>query len=163
VSVSEHPPGHLDHVRREAVTTALYVAVCLLAGLTAIDDDDHPHTLEIVWGTTVGLALAHWFAFRLSARYVAGGTFHAHDAEVALAELVGAGSVAVLATLPVILFPERVELDVARLLVAGFIGLVGFAVARTGGASMVRSIVYGGTTLVVAGVIALVKNILVGH
>ena len=56
---------------------ALYVAICLLGVLTAVAeraDAGHVSVFTLVWGTTVGLALAHWFAFRLSARLVAGGT-----------------------------------------------------------------------------------------
>jgi hypothetical protein len=58
-------------LRREAYTMALYVAICLLAALAAVSEpalDEGAHTFELVWGTTVGLALAHWFAFRMSAR-----------------------------------------------------------------------------------------------
>ena len=152
-----------EDLQKEAFTTALYVSVCLLAGLTAVSDDQHTRALEVVWGTTIGLALAHWFAFRLGARYIAGGTFHKHDAEAAIAQLVGAAAVAVLCTIPVVLFPESAELDVVRLELCGFIALVAYAVARRSGASYSRALVYGGTTLVLALVVVFVKNALLGH
>lgn len=49
---------------------ALYVAVCLLAALIALPDRGagHAPAFGVIWGVTVGLALAHWFAFRVSAR-----------------------------------------------------------------------------------------------
>ena len=54
-------------------------------------------------------------------------------------------------------------LDAARLVLAVFIGLVGYAVARGGGANVVRSVLYGVAILFVAGVVAVVKNVLTGH
>jgi hypothetical protein len=72
-----------DHVRKEGFTTALYVSVCLLAALAPVEDGHRARLLSLIWGTTIGLAAAHWFAFRLSARYVAGGRFHPHDAAAA--------------------------------------------------------------------------------
>jgi hypothetical protein len=152
--------------RREAYTTALYVAICLLAVLTALSDRSdggHLGLFELIWGTTIGLALAHWFAFRVSARLVGAGTIGRHDAEAAAAQLVGALAVAVLATAPVVVLPAGSELDVVRLLLAGFIAAVGFAVARSGGAGVGRSAAYAGTVLVLALVIAVVKNVLGGH
>lgn len=50
-----------------------------------------------------------------------------------------------------------------RLLLAGFIAAVGFAVARSSGAGIGRSAAYAGTVLVLALVIAVVKNVLGGH
>jgi hypothetical protein len=61
--------------------------------------------------------------------------------------------------------PATSELDVVRLLLAGFIAGVGFAVAvaRAGGAGTARSAVYTATILVLAVTIAVVKNVLSGH
>jgi hypothetical protein len=153
-------------LRREACTMALYVAICLLAALAAVKEpvgDGDAHTFELVWGTTLGLALAHWFAFRLSARLVASGAFRREDAEAAGAQLAGAVAVALLATIPVLVLPATVELDVVRLVLAAFIALVGVTVARSSGASGLRSVVYGLSILAVGAVVALVKNVLAGH
>ncbi len=144
---------------------ALYVAICLLAALSAVSEHggtDELDAFKIVWGTTVGLAVAHWFAFRVSARLVASGTI-VHDAEAAGAQVAGAGAVALLATVPVLFLPESVELDVARLVLAGFIALTGYAVARSSGGTRGRSLVYAASILVVATLVAVVKNVLAGH
>ena len=55
----------------------LYVSVVLIAELAAIPEQHFAdgrvtgavggQLLAIVWGTAVGLAVAHWFAFRLAA------------------------------------------------------------------------------------------------
>jgi len=113
---------------------ALYVAVCLLAALTAADEGaEHGHVrvLGLVWGVSIGLALAHVFAFRVSARLVAAGRIEAHDA--------------------------------VRWVLALWIALVGYLVAHQSGASRSHSVLYGIATLVLAGTIALVNNVLSGH
>lgn len=145
---------------------ALYVAVCLLAALSAVAeraDTGHVEVLALVWGTTVGLALAHVFAFRLSARLVAEGAIRRHDGEAVGAQLLGAVGVAVLATVPVLVLPATAELDAVRLLLAAFVGLFGFVVARASGAGRGRSALYGVVVLVVGVAIAVVKNVLSGH
>jgi hypothetical protein len=153
-------------LRKEAFTMALYVAICLLAALSVVSEAGEGHaadTFKIVWGTTLGLALAHWFAFRVSSRLVASGTIRGQDAAAAGAQLAGAAAVALLATLAILIFPDSAELDVVRVVLAVLIALAGYAVARGTGASHARSIVYGVSILVVATAIALVKNVLAGH
>lgn len=144
---------------------ALYVAISLLAALIAVPDDTvmHVDALRVVWGTTIGLAIAHWFAFRLSALLAASGVVRRHDTEVAGAQIAGAAAVAVLATVPLIALPQSIELEVVRLVLAMFVGLVGYAVARAGGATKSRAIVYAGSVLIVAILVAITKNVLAGH
>src|SRR5512135_2757479 len=98
-----HPPaadvsGHHEEVvelRKEAYTMALYVAICLLAALVALPKTGaHAHAIGIVWGVTIGLAVAHWFAFRVSARMVGAGSVRPHDVKLAGAQLGGAAAVA---------------------------------------------------------------------
>jgi hypothetical protein len=60
-------------LRREAEMMGLYVSLTLLAVLlTGNDLEEHTKldVLWIVWGTTIGLAIAHWFALVLSVRLV---------------------------------------------------------------------------------------------
>ncbi len=143
---------------------ALYVAMCLLAALAAVSEATaEAHVFEIVWGTTVGLALAHWLAFGVSARLVAAGHVRRRDARAAAAQLIGAAAVALLATVPALILPESIELDVVELVLACFIGLVGYAVSRGSGANRVRSLLYGVTLLIVAGVVVVVKIALSSH
>ena len=76
---------------------------------------------ELIWGTTLGLAIAHWFAFQVSARMVAGGAVRSHDVWVVIAQLLGAVAVGVLASIPILVFPASVELDVVVIVLAGFL------------------------------------------
>ncbi len=156
--------GHEERLR-EAVTMAFYVAICLLAALSAVQDDadaGHVEVLRLVWGTTVGLALAHWFAFRLSARLVGRAEHAERHAGVALAQIGGAVAVAVLATVPILLLPSTAELDVVRVEMALLLAVGGYAVARTEGAPRGRSVAYAAGVFVLAVAVALVKNRL-GH
>ncbi len=126
---------------------ALYVAVCLLAALIALGEDaDHGHVraFGLVWGTTVGLALAHAFAFRVSARSSPVDDSTATTPESWPPSSSGATFVAAIATIPVVLVGPTSEFDVARSLLGIFIGAMGYAVARLGGARRARSIAYGG-------------------
>jgi hypothetical protein len=166
-AAGEVPRRHEQRVelRKEACTMALYVAICLLAAMTALPASvaAHARVVPLIWGVTVGLAVAHWFAFRVSARLVGAGRVRAHDVRSAGAQLVGAAAVALLATVPVVLLPGSPELEGVELLLAAFIALVGYAVARGGGATRVRGMLYATSVLVVAVAIAELKNRLTGH
>ncbi len=145
---------------------ALYVAVVLLAALAALGesgDDPRIDTLGLVWGTAIGLALAHYFAFRVSARLVTAGEVGREEAELALAQLAGAVAVAVLVSVPVVVLPASAELDAAVLVLAGLVSAAGFAVARSSGASWTRSALYALVVLVIGVTIAILKNTLAGH
>jgi hypothetical protein len=103
-----HEPG-VTELRREAITMALYVAICLVAALAALPDTEgsHAHLLGIIWGVTIGLAVAHWFAFRVATRRVCAGRYRRSDVQLAAAQLVGAGAVAVLPRFPWSCFRSR--------------------------------------------------------
>jgi hypothetical protein len=151
-------------LRREALTMALYVAVCLLAAAIAVPDhSQHAHAIGIVWGISIGLVLAHLFAFRVSARLVGGGRLRQEDLRSALAQLLGGAAVAALATLPVVLLPTSQEVPWLERTMAALIGLAGYGVARRVGARRTPSIVYALVIVALAVAVASVKNLLAGH
>ena len=135
---------HKLELRKEALTMALYVAVCLMAALIAIPESAAEQTtvIGLIWGITLGLALAHWFAFRVSARMVGAGTVRTSDVELIGAQLLGAAGVALVVSVGVLLLPDSAELESAEFLLAALISLIGFAVARGAGASLLRAVVY---------------------
>ena len=152
--------------RLEASTMALYVSVVLLAALVALRDStdtDQTELLQLIWGTTLGLALAHFYAFRVSSRLIRGRPFDRGDLRSALAQLVGASAVAVLCTIPVVLLPSPTEDDMVRLWIGLLLGVAGYTSGRAGGASRPRSLVLGAVVLAVGITVALVKNALAGH
>jgi hypothetical protein len=153
---------------------ALYVSIVLLATLAALPAgpaDGHeavqgPAGLELVailWGTTVGLTLAHSFAFVVATQGLGGGRLRGHDLREATAELAGAVSVAAVASLPVLLFPEETEQQVVPFVLALIIGVVGYFVERLNGRTRRASVVFGVATLVAGLLAAGVKNLLTGH
>jgi hypothetical protein len=164
---AEAPDRH-DHVlelRKEASTTALYVAICLLAALIALPETGsaHAHVIRIIWGVTLGLALAHWFAFRVSARLVGAGSVSPEDVQSAGAQLAAAVAVAVLASIPVVLLPESGGAR-ARGIHPGGLHRRGRIRRRPQcGATTARALIYAVSVLVVAVVIAGLKNGLAGH
>ena len=153
-----------EHERREAFTMALYASITLLGALTVTGrHQSDVNVLAIVWGTTVGLALAHWFAFRLSARMVGAGKVRPEDVQSATVQLVGAAATALLASLPVVFLPASLEVGMSLLALSIFISVVGYHVARAGGATRPRALVYALAVLVIAVGTAALKNILSGH
>ncbi len=107
-------PSQQEHrleLRQEALTTALYVAICLLVALLALPESavDHVPLLGVIWGGTIGLALVHWFAFRVAARLLGAGKIRQHDLELGAVQLAGAAAVAALASIPALLPPGFLE------------------------------------------------------
>jgi hypothetical protein len=153
------------HLRREAATMALYVALCLLAVLVARQDTEAStiEGLEVVWGTTLGLAIVHWFAFRYSARLFGGGSVTDLDVRIAQAQLAAASAIGAVASVPIILFPASVEFAAAWIVISVVVAVVGYLVAEIAGASKLRSLAYAGVVLSLATAIAVTKNLLAAH
>jgi hypothetical protein len=154
-----------DHLRKEAWTMALYVTICLLAALTALESvvAVPGRVFGLVWGTTIGLALAHLFAFRIAGRLVHDGRLPKGDQVVSGIQLAAAAAVAVLVSIPVLIAPAANELDWARYTCAGIIGVVGYGVARGGGQSRIRAVLFGLAVLALAIIVASLKLALAGH
>lgn len=161
----EHTDVMQDLVR-EAMTMVFYVAISLMAVLVALDEDashGDRRAITIIWGTTAGLAIAHLFAFRLAARVAADGTISREELALSSAQLLGAGLVALVVSVPVVLFPTTAQFDVARLLLALIVAGAGYLVVRRHGGSVVRSLVAAGATVALGLAVAVVKNVVSGH
>jgi FtsH-binding integral membrane protein len=161
---------------REGMTMALYVAIVLLATLTALPtgseteggghDGGGVHGLPLIgliWGTTIGLALAHWFAFRLAARTFGGGRVSAGNLAVGLAQLAGAAVVGLLCTIPVLLADDADDVQAATWVPAAVVGIAGYAVGRASGRTKAHSLLVGLAVTVYGLTVASVKNFLLGH
>jgi hypothetical protein len=119
--------------------------------------------MGLVWGTTIGLALAHLFAFRIAGRLVHDGRIPRSDRIVSGIQLAAAAAVAVIVSVPVLIAPPDSELDWARYTCAGIIGVVGYGVARGAEQNRIRSLAFAGGVLALALVVAGIKHALVGH
>lgn len=137
-----------------------YVCITLFAALTLGRDHEgqaQGDVLGVVWGTTVGLALAHWFAVTVSVRIVPNPADHHTAAEEFTSQLLMALIVAVTTTVVVLVLPVNVERLGARLTAAAFIGLLVGWESRIGGTSRARSLAYGVLALTLATAIAMLK------
>jgi hypothetical protein len=160
-------------IYREAVTMVLYVSVVEIAELAALPEEHFTHgvvsgpvgtqLLAIVWGTAVGLAIAHWFAFRLAAPAFRGERPSRHDTYIGLAQVAGAIFVAAVSSVPVLLLPDVQAQETTGDVPAVLIGLVGYLLARYLGKSQLASLLYGVTALALGVLVALVKTILAAH
>ena len=153
----------------------LYLSVVLIATLAALPSsadsgDGHGasgiHGVQLVgliWGTSIGLALAHLFAFRLTARAFGGGKVGEKDFVIGMAQLAGAALVAALCTIPVALLGDESEVQVTTFVPALLVGLAGYAVAKAADRSNTQALIIGGIAMVLGLAVAAVKNFLVGH
>lgn len=162
--------------RREAVTMMLYVSIVLLATLSVLPTGEGSNEagheaagvhgaglVSLVWGTALGLALAHWFAFRVTSRVFAGSRPRETDLMIGAAQVIGAAAVAALCTVPIVLFDDSADVQATGFVPALIVGAAGYAAARIPGRSRLYSAVVGLVALVLGLLVATVKNILAGH
>jgi len=154
-----------DEAIREGAVMALYVSIVLIAELAGIPKAHEPHgtaLLAVVWGTTLGLALAHWFAFRVVVGFQHGHEARRRNVIIGAAQLAGAAVVAAVDSLALFL-PSHSEIDVATALPAFVLFASGLVSARSAGRSLTRSILYGGAIAAGGVLVALVKHELATH
>jgi hypothetical protein len=172
------PPAHDERLEalREGTTMALYVSITLLAALAALPAGDEGsgadggaegvHGLRLVglvWGTAVGLALAHWFSFRVVAKGFGGGSATRRDALVGGAQVAGAAAVALLCTIPILLTSEDNDVEVTAFVPALVIGLGAYGASRLGGRRPRVALALAAGSIVAGLAVAAVKNVLAGH
>jgi hypothetical protein len=164
---------HRVELIREATVMILYVSVVEIAELAAVPEGHYLHgrvtgptgayLLAIVWGTAVGLALAHWFAFRVAAPAFRGERPTRVDTQIGLAQLAGAALVGAVSSLPVLLFSDVRAQETIEDVPAVLVGAVGYLVARRTGSGRLASFFYGLTALAVGVAVALIKTKLSAH
>jgi len=170
--LSARSPEHAE-ILREAVTMVLYVSVVEIAELAALPEahlsNGHvtgpvgAQLLAIIWGTAVGLAIAHCVAFRLAANAFRGDRVTGLDKQVGLAQIGAAMFVAAVSSLPVLLLDDVRAQEFTGVVPAVLIGIVGYLIARETGKSRFASALYGGTALAVGLLVATVKGALAAH
>ncbi len=150
---------------------ALYVAIVVEAELLALwvgHSPDEPPAVQgaelvaLIWGTTIGLALAHLFAFRLAGRAFAREGPNSHG-QVAAAQLLGAAVVAALCSIPGVFATDANDLRYSLYVPELIIGVAGYLTARTSGSSRAWSLAIGLGAATLGLLIAVSKNLLAGH
>src|SRR6266550_5092190 len=169
--LSTRSPEHAEIVR-EALTMVLYVSVVEIAELAALPETHvsghatgpvSSELLAIIWGTAVGLAVAHWFAFRLGGHAFRGDRVTGLDTKVGLAQIGAAMFVAAASSVPVLLFGDVREQEFTGFVPAVLIGIVGYLIARETGKNRIAAAVYGITALALGLLVATVKLALAAH
>jgi hypothetical protein len=165
--------GARSEIAREAITMVLYVSVVEVAELASLPESHFAHgrvtgavgedLLAIVWGTAVGLALAHWFAFRVAAPAFRGERPSRYDTYIGVAQVGAAMLVAAVSSIPVLLFSDVRAQETTGDVPAALIGFVGYLLARSAGKSRLASVFYGVTALALGVLVALVKGLLAAH
>lgn len=165
--------AHQAELWREAAVMMLYLSVVEIAELASLPEGHGSGgqatgpsgllLLEILWGTAVGLALAHWFAFRIAAPAFRGDKPSKLDNQIGLVQLAGAAAVALVSSLPVLLLsPERAQ-DLTGDVPALIIGVIGYLLARATGKGRLRSVAWGVVVLALGVAVALIKSYLGSH
>ena len=85
--------------------------------------------LGVLWGTAIGLTLAHICAFIW--RTVSSGGFSSEAREIVVSQVVAASVIAGILSVPIFLMELTRALAVDRFLITGFVGVTGWAVSRT--------------------------------
>ncbi|HTZ44916.1 MAG TPA: hypothetical protein VMB79_13720 [Jatrophihabitans sp.] len=166
-------PGHRGELFREATVMVLYVAVVEIGEFAALPERhlSGGHLsgpvgnalLALVWGTVLGLALAHCFAFQLAAPAFRGDRPRRADWQVGAAQLAGAAVVALLSSLPVLLLSDLRARETVGDVPAALVGLVGYLVARRAGSGRPAAAFFGFTALALGVAVAMIKVHLAGH
>ena len=155
----------------EAATMALYVAIVVEAELLTLWVNQDPgarsavHGVQLValiWGTTIGLALAHLFAFRLAGRAFVRERPNSHG-QVAVAQLLGAAAVAALCSIPGLFASDTNDLPFSLYVPGIIIGVAGYATARTSGSTRAWALAVGVGAATLGLAIAVAKYVLAGH
>ena len=172
---ADHPPNadhHRSELWREACVMALYLSIVMLATLAVLPDDyglsrgdthHDPEVLALVWGTTFGLALAHWFAFELTAVGFGRGRVLRADLALAGAQLAGAAAVAIAISVVLLFNDDETDVDAAAFAPSLILGVAGYVVGRAAGRSVFVSMLLGVVVLVLGLAVASVKAVLGGH
>jgi hypothetical protein len=153
------PPHWL---RREFATMVLYVAVVLMAAIAALPAGKlHGKAVAAaLWGAAIGLAVAHWFAFHVSAQLFAGGRVRRSDLIEGAADAAAALGVALIATIPLLFTKKQPAAAVALITLAGIVAVIGYVASRRAGVPRRRAALLAVATMAVGVLVAALKSTL---
>jgi hypothetical protein len=164
-------PAERTEIQRETIVMILYVSVVEIAELAAlpqptsdggVDGVAGAELLAILWGTAIGLALAHWFAFQLAAEAFRGERYTRTDTIIGLAHVAAAVFVAIVSSLPILLFAEVTAARIVGFVPALIIGVVAYLIARQT-RTRPAAMVYGASALALGVLVAAVKSTISAH
>jgi len=102
---AHHPHRPHAHALREAVTMALYLAIVLLSLMVGFGGEgDWQSEVSLIWGTAIGLGIAHLFAFWVTALLAEGTKPETEDWWAALGIAGSVAFIAAVASLPYLIW-----------------------------------------------------------
>jgi hypothetical protein len=151
---------HHDDTLGEAITMGLYLSIVLLTVLVGLGGSgDGSSDVALLWGTTVGLLLAHWFATRLTRAFVRARPLPTREeARTGFWLIVAGAAVTGLATVPYLLDINVLTASTAASLVLMLaIGTTGFASVLRGGGTFAHALAFAALAVAIAAIVVAVK------
>jgi hypothetical protein len=160
-------PPHREEIDplREAVNLVLYLCLVLAAEFVGLSTaaPDEAVAVEVIWGTTVGLTVAHIFAFDVAARLFAGGRLDRSARAAAILQVFAAITLAGLLSLPFLILGQAASMRLDGFLIAAVVGVTAYAVGRKAGRSQAQCLVLGASGVILAAAVVLLKLKLSAH
>lgn len=144
----------------------LYVSIVLLVEVAALPAGDQGGSVAgptgwelvtILWGTTIGLALAHWFAFQVSEQGLSNRELRREARDEIAGEVAGAAIVATIASLPVLLLSDDLAQKVLPFVLALIIGTVAYVVEKANGRQRRVALMWAGAAVLLGLGVAVAK------
>ena len=137
---------------------SLYTAIVLLAVLVGLGQGDRGDDLAVIWGVSIGLGLAHVFAFNVAAVIAAGGEFTEENRSSTVAILGAVAVTAGVASAAYLFWEDAGSAStVATEVLVVVMALSLYIDARLAGATNRRSLIFAATALAIALVVVGVK------
>lgn len=138
----------------------LYISIVLLALLVGFGGNrDRADEVGLLWGTALGLVLAHYYALRLASVFArASPRPTRQDWAVGGAQLTGAAIVTAIASAPYLMDIGTDDAStLASILLLGVTAVTAFASVRRADGGVGRALAFAGIAVAIAAVVVVVK------
>ena len=159
--VTDQEDQSLETAKRDSLELMVYLSIVLIAALIGVEHalEEHAQVL-LVWGTAIGLTLAHLFAFRLATVYERASAVFSDWGPIG-AMLLTSVVVGFVATVPyVVPFDVAAPSTAAVWLLIVMVSVAGYLAALSRGRSLMIRLSYALVTVAAAAIIAVVKSLL---
>lgn len=150
-----------ENTLRDALEMGLYLSIVLLSLVAGLEPAlGEAGELFVIWGSAIGLTLAHVLSFRIAQVYELGAASRKGWRSIG-AMFAAASGVALLATLPYLVrFGDAAPNSVVAVLLLGVVAFAAYLAARSRGWATIPTIGYVVWIMVLASVVSVVKYIL---
>ena len=152
----------IEQIEREALTMVMYLAIVILAvHLARGDDATASEDVALIWGTAVGLGLAHLFAYDLAAVFAQKSGITREELLSSLGMVAAVVATSVVAILPYLFIGDTDDAaTMSSAALGGLIGLTAYSAARRVGANRSRALLMTFAAVGLAAAVVVVKFLL---